>query len=410
MNNLNATPSAGRTAIGLFGLRNTGKSSLLNALAGQPVAVTSAMAGTTTDPVVRSMELAPVGPVVLIDTAGLDDEGELGALRIEKTYEALRRCHLAVVVCDIQNGITEEEESLIAELRLRKIPCVAALNKCDLVQLPENALEAVRTKAGIPTVCVSAATGEGIDRLLQLIVDNVHGAADDPSLVDGLIGAGDVAVLVTPIDAGAPKGRLILPQQQTIRDILEHDAIAVVAKDSELPLALGRLTQPPAVVITDSQAFARVAAAVPAYIPLTSFSILFARQKCDLAEMVRGARRASTLTAGDRVLIVEGCTHHRQTDDIGTVKLPRWITSLAGPGIRFEWASGAHYPQDISQYALIVHCGGCMLNRNEMAYRVQTARAAGVGITNYGVLIAHATDILRRAVSPFAEARLALED
>ncbi len=404
MSDLNATPTASRVAIGLFGRRNAGKSSLLNAITGQQVAVTSKVAGTTTDPVFKSMELLPIGPVVLIDTAGLDDEGELGTLRVEKTYEALRKCHLAVVVCDAKDGITAEETALIDELRRRKIPCVGVLNKSDTAQLTEEDVARISKQAGIPMVCTSATTGEGIGEVKQLITDNARFAEDDPSLVEGLVKAGDIAVLVTPIDTGAPKGRMILPQQQTIRDVLEKDCIAVVAKESELTLTLERLGAPPAVVITDSQAFARVSAETPEDVPLTSFSILFARQKCDLAEMVRGARRVNTLKAGDRVLIVEGCTHHRQKDDIGTVKLPRWITGIAGSGIAFEWASGAHYPRNIADYALIVHCGGCMLNRNEMRYRVKTAREAGVCITNYGVLIAHVLGILPRAVKPFAEA------
>ncbi len=401
MSDLNATPSASRVAIGLFGRRNTGKSSLLNAISGQQIAVTSDVAGTTTDPVYRSMEMLPIGPVVLIDTAGLDDEGELGALRIEKTYEALRKCHLAVVVCDAKRGVGDEEITLIAELRHRKIPSIAVLNKCDANAVSDEELARIQKQIGIPMVCASAATGEGIDKVKQLIIDNARLAEEDPPLVEGLVRPGDIAVLVTPIDTGAPKGRMILPQQQTIRDILDHDAVCVVTKQSELTLTLQSLKKPPVVVITDSQAFAEVSAKTPVDIPMTSFSMLFARQKGDLEEMVRGALRVNTLRAGDRVLIVEGCTHHRQSDDIGTVKLPRWIRSIAGDDIQFEWASGAHYPKDISKYALIVHCGGCMLNRNEMRYRVGAAREAGVPITNYGVLIAHVLGILPRAAAPF---------
>ncbi|MFA9381898.1 MAG: [FeFe] hydrogenase H-cluster maturation GTPase HydF [Acetanaerobacterium sp.] len=410
MSDLNATPMANRVAIGLFGRRNAGKSSLINAITGQAVAVTSEVAGTTTDPVYKSMELLPIGPVVFIDTAGLDDEGALGALRVEKTYEALRKCHLAVLVCDAREGITPLETAFIEELCRRKIPCVCVLNKCDAVTLPDEDLARLRTSVSLPMVCASAVTGAGIDEVKHLIVENARFEDEEPSLVSGLLSGGDIAVLVTPIDKAAPKGRLILPQQQTIRDIIEHDAIAVVTKEQELQHTLSRLSEPPAIVITDSQAFLKVSADTPAHIPLTSFSILFARQKSDLAEMVRGSKHIEDLKPGDRVLIVEGCTHHRQSDDIGTVKIPRWIRQLAGQEICFDWVSGAQYPKDVSPYALIVHCGGCMLNRNEMRYRVLTARKAGVFITNYGVLIAHVLGILPRAVAPFPAASLALEE
>ena len=409
MENMNATPMANRFTIGLFGRRNAGKSSLINALTGQDIAVTSEVAGTTTDPVYKAMELLPIGPIVFIDTAGLDDTGELGKLRIEKTYEVLRKCNLALVVVDVESGITTSETEFIEQLLRRKIPCISVLNQCDKRMLGIDELETIRRTVKIPLVCASARSGLGIDEVKKLIIANSNYEDAEPALVGDLIHAGDVAVLVTPIDKAAPKGRLILPQQQTIRDIIECDAMAVITKEHELKLTLERLNIPPAIVITDSQAFLKVSADTPPEIPLTSFSILFARQKADLAEMVRGIKRIEHLSPGDKVLIVEGCTHHRQSDDIGKVKIPRWIRQIAGGDIKFEWVSGACYPKDISEYAVIVHCGGCMLNRREMQYRVEKAREQGVYITNYGMLIAYVMGILPRALKPFPAASLALE-
>ena len=406
---MNETPLANRYAIGLFGRRNAGKSSLINALAGQPIAVTSAVPGTTTDPVRKAMELLPIGPVVLIDTAGLDDDGELGAKRIEKTYEVLRKCNLALLVADAKAGVSDFEEEFAGQLRKRRIPAILVLNKCDESAPAEAELEALKKRLGLPVVPASALNGFGIGAVKEAIIRSSGTGDEEPALVGDLIRLGDVVVLVTPIDKAAPKGRLILPQQQTIRDIIERDAIAVVSKEHELKLTLERLSAPPALVITDSQAFLKVAADTPPEIPMTSFSILFARQKADLAEMVRGVRRIERLAPGDKVLIVEGCTHHRQSDDIGTVKIPRWIRQIAGGGIAFEWASGACFPKDIAGYALVVHCGGCMLNRREMSFRVEEAREQGVSITNYGVVIAYALGILPRALAPFPAARLALE-
>ncbi|MDD4715289.1 MAG: [FeFe] hydrogenase H-cluster maturation GTPase HydF [Oscillospiraceae bacterium] len=407
--NMNETPMSSRFTIGLFGRRNAGKSSLINALTGQQIAVTSEIAGTTTDPVYKTMELLPIGPVVFIDTAGLDDEGDLGMLRIEKTYEVLRKCNLAIIVADVKEGITSFETDFIDQLIRRKIPCICVLNKCDEGDY-SNALSQGRKYARIPTVCCSAVHGSGIDNVKKLIVANSNFEDAEPALVGDLIHAGNIAVLVTPIDKAAPKGRLILPQQQTIRDIIESDAIAVITKEHELKLTLERLKEPPAIVITDSQAFLKVSADTPPQIPLTSFSILFARQKSDLAEMVRGIRRMERLSPGDKVLIVEGCTHHRQADDIGKVKIPRWIRQIAGGDIQFEFASGAFYPKDIASYSVIVHCGGCMLGRREMQYRVELAREKGVAITNYGMLIAYVQGILPRALEPFPAAKLALEE
>jgi len=407
---MNQTPLANRYAIGLFGRRNAGKSSLINALTGQPVAVTSDVPGTTTDPVKKAMELLPIGPVVLIDTAGLDDEGELGAKRVEKTYEELRRCNLALVVADAALGVSALEEAFLSQLKKRAIPAVLVLNKSDAAAPDGAALAALSARLGVPAVAVSAETGAGVEALKAQIIASARFEDAEPALVGDLIRSGDAVVLVTPIDKAAPKGRLILPQQQTIRDILERDAIALVVKEHELKLALAKLAAPPALVITDSQAFLKVAADTPPAVPMTSFSILFARQKADLAEMVRGARRIERLAPGDRVLIVEGCTHHRQSDDIGTVKIPRWIRQMAGGGIEFEWASGACFPKDVSRYALVVHCGGCMLNRREMGFRTAEAKAQGASVTNYGVLIAYVLGILPRALAPFPAARLALED
>jgi [FeFe] hydrogenase H-cluster maturation GTPase HydF len=410
MENLNATPMASRFAIGIFGRRNVGKSSLINALTGQTVAVASPVAGTTTDPVHKAMELLPLGPVVLIDTAGLDDTGELGTLRIEKTYEVLRKVNLAIVVAEAETGVTLFEIEFIEQLQRRKIPCICVLNQCDKREPNAEEFRAMERLVKIPLVCASARDGSGIVEVKRQIVANADFEEAEPALVGDLIRPGDLALLVTPIDKAAPKGRLILPQQQTIRDIIENDAIALVTKEHELRLTLERLNTPPAIVITDSQAFLKVAADTPASVPLTSFSILFARQKGDLAEMVRGIKRIERLAPGDRVLVVEGCTHHRQPDDIGKVKIPRWIRQIAGGDIRFEWASGACYPKDISAYAVIVHCGGCMLNRREMRYRMEKAREQGVYITNYGVLIAYVMGILPRAIQLFPAASLAFQE
>lgn len=413
--NLNATPTANRFTIGLFGRRNTGKSSLINALTGQPVAVTSAVAGTTTDPVYKAMELLPIGPVVFIDTAGLDDTGDaLGQLRVEKTRAIMRKCHLALIVAEAASGLGAFETELIAQLQERQIPCIGVLSKCDqgMPNAQERALIQQRLN-NIPLVYTSTTRGTGIDTLKQQIIASTASltAADqqEAPLIADLIQAGDLIVLVTPIDASAPKGRLILPQQQTIREIIDSHAIAVVAHPQALPQTLANLRTPPALVITDSQAFRSVAADTPEAIPLTSFSILYARQKGDLVEMVRGVKRIERLAPDAKVLIAEGCTHHRQSDDIGSIKIPRWIRGIAGDGIQFAWSAGIGYPENLADYDLIVHCGGCMLNCREMQDRIAHARAAGVSITNYGVLIAYVMGILPRALQPFPEACRALE-
>jgi len=407
---LNNTPMANRLAISIFGKRNAGKSSLINALTGQSFAITSPVAGTTTDPVYKTMELLPIGPVVITDTAGLDDDGELGAQRIEKTYEVLRKTHLAIVVVSAETGITDFERDFLADLKKRQTPTVVVFNKTDLAPMAEGLLKEQKKALALPVVQVSAATGAGIAALKELIIENARFDAEELGLVGDLVRPGEIAVLVTPIDKAAPKGRLILPQQQVIRDLLEIDAIVMVTKEHELKQTLESLRQKPAIVITDSQAFLKVSADTPNDIPLTSFSILFARQKGDLAAMVEGLRRIEQLTPQDKVLIVEGCTHHRQSDDIGTVKIPRWIRQIVGGDVQFEWTSGVQYPKNIGDYAVIVHCGGCMLNRKEMQYRIALAREYGVAITNYGMLIAYTMGILPRALKPFPAAMLALEE
>lgn len=407
---MNTTPMANRVAISIFGKRNAGKSSLINAITGQSIAVTSPVAGTTTDPVYKTMELLPIGPVVVIDTAGLDDVGELGSLRVEKTYEVLRKTNLAIVVISAEDGLTEFERTFIADLQKRQIPLVAVFNKADAFPVSDETIRQIRRQLAIPLVSVSAATGDGIAALKELIIENAQFDEAELGLVGDLVRPGAMAVLVTPIDKAAPKGRLILPQQQVIRDLLESDAIAIVTKEHELRQTLDSLKQKPAIVITDSQAFLKVSADTPADIPLTSFSILFARQKGDLTPMVEGIRRVKKLQPQDKVLIVEGCTHHRQSDDIGTIKIPRWIRQIAGSDVQFAWVSGVQYPKDIAEYAVIVHCGGCMLNRKEMQYRIALAREHGVAITNYGMLIAEVMGILPRALKPFPAALLALEE
>lgn len=396
MENMNSTPVASRFTIGIFGRRNVGKSSLINAITKQNTALTSDVPGTTTDPVYKAMEILPIGPVVFIDTAGLDDVGELGMQRVEKSYEVLRKCNFVILVTD-KSGITQLEKDFIEELQSRKIRFIVVFNKCD-----GNDSDMVEN-IGFPFVCVSTLQNKGIEDVKKQIISNSGMEYTQPSLVDGLIKPGETAVLVTPIDSAAPKGRLILPQQQVIRDILDIGAMAFVTKETELKQTLQNLKTPPAIVITDSQAFESVAADTPEEIPLTSFSILFARQKADIAEMVRGVKRIETLSKGDNILIVEGCTHHRQDDDIGTVKIPRWINKIVGEGLNYEWTSGAYFPKDMKKYSLIIHCGGCMLNNREMHYRVDKSREQGVYITNYGVLIAFVTGILPRALKPFSE-------
>lgn len=404
---LNDSPKGERIHIALFGKRNAGKSSIINALTGQQLAVVSDVKGTTTDPVYKAMELLPLGPVVFIDTPGLDDEGELGKLRVEKAQEVLRKTDIALLVIDGAEDASAEDDALLAQLKARKIPYLVVVNKLDLVK----ETEAYQKRHPSPDVLwVSTQTGEGIHELKERIATLVPAEEDKFQLVGDLLHPADIVVLVVPIDKAAPKGRLILPQQQVIRDVLEADAIAVVTKEYELRETLASLGKRPRMVITDSQVFAKVSADVPNDVPLTSFSILFARYKGDLEELVRGVRAVERLQDGDTVLIAEGCTHHRQCDDIGTVKIPRWLQQSTGKKLHFETSSGASFPADLSRYALVVHCGGCTLNRREMQYRLRTVAEKGIPIVNYGILIASMQGILKRSVELFPLAKMELED
>lgn len=396
---LTTTPSGERIHISLFGCRNAGKSSLINALTGQKLAIVSDYKGTTTDPVSKAMELLPLGPVLLTDTPGLDDVGELGAMRMEKTWQVLGKTDIALLVVDASQGIRPEDRALLARLKEQKLPRLVVMNQCD--RLPENAPRP--SLEGEETLWVSAATGENIHELKEAIARLKPDAARERHIVADLLSPGDRVVLVTPIDESAPKGRLILPQQQTIRDILEAGAMAFVTRETELPQTLAALKEPPRMVITDSQAFAKVSKDVPETVPLTSFSILFARYKGSLEQAVRGVTALEGVNDGDKVLISEGCTHHRQCNDIGTVKLPGWIRKKTGKEPEFVFTSGGEFPQDLSPYRLIVHCGGCMLNEREMQSRNRRAKEQGVPMTNYGILIAYMTGILKRSVELFPD-------
>ena len=389
---LNDTPSAERVHIGFFGRRNAGKSSVVNAVTGQELSVVSDVKGTTTDPVLKSMELLPMGPVVIIDTPGFDDEGSLGELRVKKTKQILNRADCAVLVVDATQGLTPADQELIALFQQKSIPYLVAYNKSDLGAAPQ---------LGEKELAVSAVTREGIEELKERIARLTRSQGEDKRLVGDLLTPGDLVVLVTPIDSAAPKGRLILPQQQTIRDVLDADCTAIVVKENTLSPTLEKLAVKPRMVITDSQAFAQVDRDTPKDIPLTSFSILMARYKGFLEDAVRGVAAIDRLQDGDRVLIAEGCTHHRQCEDIGTVKLPRWITEYTGKQVNFAFTSGGEFPQDLSPYALVVHCGGCMLNEREMQSRGKKAAACGVPFTNYGIAIAQLHGILRRSLEPF---------
>jgi len=405
---MDKTPQSSRLHIGIFGRRNAGKSSLINALTNQDVALVSEIPGTTTDPVYKAMELLPLGPVVLIDTAGIDDVGTLGDLRVRRTLRVVNSTDLAILVIDCQCGVGSWEMELVQLLRSRRIPTLAVANKSDLTP-PDGHLERWKEDLGVPLVAVSSLTRAGMGELIRLIVEHSPSEFADPPIIGELISAGDVVVLVVPIDSGMPKGRLILPQVQTIRDILDNDAIALVVKDQELEAALEALGRRPRLVVTDSQAFGRVAAIVPDDVPLTGFSILYARYKGDLELLVSGARAVDDLKPGDRVLIAEACTHHRQADDIGKVKIPRLLCRSAGGELSFTWTSGLGYPDDLASYRLVVHCGGCMINRKEMLYRIRAAEEAGVPIVNYGVLLAKMHGVLERALAPFPMALAALQ-
>lgn len=390
---LNQLPSGERLHIGFFGMRNAGKSSLVNAVTGQQLSVVSDVKGTTTDPVKKSMELLPLGPVVIIDTPGMDDEGYLGALRVEKAKLALAQTDIAVLVVDSTVGLGKQDKELVELFKERKISYIIALNKADLLPSRPETDEHIRY--------VSAVSGEGIHELKETLGAFAKKMKKEKVLVSDLISEGDLVVLVTPIDESAPKGRLILPQQMTIRDILDHHAIAVTCQDTELRHTLKSLGVKPRLVITDSQVFERVSADTPDDIQLTSFSILMARYKGDLKTLVQGAAVLSQLHDGDKVLISEGCTHHRQCNDIGTVKMPNWIRSYSGAEPQFSFTSGGEFPEDLSEYKLVVHCGGCMLNDTQMKYRIDKCIEAGVPVVNYGLAIAQMHGILKRSVEPF---------
>lgn len=392
---MNDTPSGERVHIAFFGRRNAGKSSLVNAFTGQELAIVSDVKGTTTDPVYKAMELLPLGPVQIIDTPGIDDEGALGELRVKKTRQVLNRTDLAIVVADASQPLQASDRELLGLIRERSIPCLIVWNKADLLQAVPPARD--------NELWVSARTGLHIHELKEAAARLAGQQEPKRPLVADLLQPGDLVVLVVPIDKAAPKGRLILPQQQTIRDILDAGACAVVCRDEELPQTLAKLAQPPRMVITDSQVFGKVAKMVPREIPLTSFSILMARYKGDLELTVRGARAVETLRTGDKVLLAEGCTHHRQCGDIGTVKLPNWIRKSTGTEPEFVFCSGRDFPDDLSEYKLVVHCGGCMLGQREMKYRQRAAADQGVPITNYGILIAHLNGILARTIEPFPD-------
>ena len=391
---LNEVGSGERIHIGFFGVRNAGKSSLVNAFTGQRLSVVSDVKGTTTDPVKKAMELLPLGPVVIIDTPGMDDEGALGEMRVQKAREILSKTDVAVLVCDAVKGLSAYDESLIAVFKEKNIPFVIAYNKSDLLSDKKEGEDNM--------VYVSAFTGENIELLKNAVASLCREKGEKRYIVSDLISEGDVVVLVTPIDEAAPKGRLILPQQQTIRDILDKGAVAVTTQVFTLQKTLDALKDKPRMVITDSQAFGKVSALVPEDIPLTSFSILFARYKGELQGLVEGTRALDTLSDGDRVLISEGCTHHRQCGDIGTVKMPTWIKKHTGKNLSFDFTSGGEFPEDLSSYALVVHCGGCMLNEREMKSRQQKAKALSVPMVNYGMAIAHMNGILKRSLEVFA--------
>lgn len=392
MSGINSTPSGERVHIGFFGMRNAGKSSLVNAVTNQELAVVSDTKGTTTDPVYKAMELLPIGPVMIIDTPGYDDEGALGELRIKKTLGILNKTDAAVLVVDAAVGKTDGDNELISLFNKKNIPYLIVYNKSDL--------KGCDTKDGI---AVSTKTKSGIDELMSAMASAFKDGGNDRKLIADLVSPMQLVVLVVPIDSSAPKGRLILPQQQTIRDLLEAGAVSVVVRETELKSTLDLLGKSVSLVVTDSQAFKKVSAETPIDIPLTSFSILMARYKGFLDIAVKGAAAIDKLKDGDTVLISEGCTHHRQCEDIGTVKLPKWLRERTGKNLNIETSSGREFPEDLSKYSLIIHCGGCMLNEREMRFRMQTAADNGIPITNYGTAIAYMQGILKRSIAIFPD-------
>jgi len=409
MTDLNATPSSERVHISIFGRRNSGKSSLINALTNQSLAIVSDVPGTTTDPVSKSMEILPIGPVIVTDTAGIDDVGELGRMRVEKTLRLLENTDLAILIIESGSEPDEFEEDLVTKIKDREIPILICATKMDLAP-DSSAVRKWATEHSALFIPVSSTTREGIEQLKAALGELSPTGISEPAIIGDLITGGDIVVLVVPIDKAAPKGRLILPQVMTIRDALDHDAIAITVKERELRACLDGLSRKPKLVITDSQAFLKVDADTPKGIWMTSFSILMARYRGDLAAFVAGASAIDKLKIGDRVLISEGCTHHQQADDIGRVQIPRWLRQLVGGDLEFGFSSGRDFPPDFDGYDLIVHCGGCMINRREMLYRQRVASDAGVPMTNYGVLLAKVHGILDRALEPFPLAKLALAE
>ena len=400
---MSTTPKGLRLHIGFFGRRNVGKSSLLNAITRQQVSIVSAVAGTTTDPVEKPMELLPLGPVLFIDTAGIDEEGGLGALRVEKTRKALERTEIAVLVAE-PDVWGEFEEGLLADFSEMKTPALVVFNKSETCAVGVRLVEDLKGRK-LPVVLTSAVTGQGISDLRQALLDLAPpDFIDSPAIAGDLVGPGELAILVVPIDKEAPKGRLILPQVQTIRDLLDSDAMCMVVKERELRSALDRLKTPPKLVVTDSQAFLKVAADTPANVPLTGFSVLMARFKGDLTAQVEGALAIENLRAGDRVLIAEACTHHPIGEDIGRVKIPRWLTQYTGVKLDFVPMQGRDFPEDLESYKLVIHCGACMWNRRQMLSRIIQCQQAGVPITNYGLTIAYSLGIFARALEPFPAA------
>lgn len=401
---MNQTPASERVHISFFGKRNAGKSSVINAVTGQDLAIVSSVMGTTTDPVYKTMELLPLGPVMVIDTPGIDDEGELGALRVRKSYQVLNKTDIAILVIDSTAGKGEEELELIHRFHKKGIPYLIVYNKIDLLSTEKIKDLAMSVRTG--EVLVSASDGMNIQELKEKIASLKPEDTHKYPLIQDLIDPLDLVILVVPIDKAAPKGRLILPQQQTIRDILERGALSLVVRDTELKSTLDHFLAQgvcPKLVVTDSQAFARVSKAVPENITLTSFSILFSRYKGELEIQLKGIAALSSIEDGDRILIAEGCTHHRQCGDIGTCKMPEWIRNYTGKKPVFEFTSGTEFPGDVSSYKMVVHCGGCMLNEREMKYRIACCQDQGVPITNYGILIAQVTGILKRSLGPFPE-------
>ena len=399
---LNATPSSERVHIGIFGKRNAGKSSLINAITGQNLAIVSEAKGTTTDPVYKAMELLPLGPVMIIDTPGIDDEGVLGSLRIQKAYQVLNKTDIALVIIDAAVGPSAEDLRLIERINTKKIPLLIVINKCETInEDKKTAYQALLSNGKL--LFVSAEQKLNIFELKEAITQTVPADENKAQIVADLLSPSDFVVLVVPIDSAAPKGRLILPQQQTIRDILEADAAAIVVKENELTNTLQNLGKRPKLVITDSQVFKKVAAETPADILLTSFSILFARYKGNLQTAVQGVTALESLEDGDKILVGEGCTHHRQCDDIGTVKLPRWIKEYTGKNPEFIFTSGTEFPLNLSPYKMIIHCGACMLNEREMQYRIKCAVDQNIPFTNYGITIAYINGILKRTVEPFPQ-------